>query len=128
MKYIRAKSKEDLIKKIKETEMDDNEVYINQELNRDVVIELLENWEIDKIYLPKSKYQRTSKKIINALKEIGVEVKSIDAKCGRPTNKDELIKKYMDKHPKEIAEITSIPLKTVEYHYYKLRKKNKKRK
>ncbi|EHP86699.1 hypothetical protein [Methanotorris formicicus] len=122
MKYIRAKSKEDLIKKIKETEMEDNEIYINQELNRDVVIELLENWEIEKIYLPKSKYQRTSKKIINALKEIGIEVESIDVRCGRPTDVDKIIKKYMDKHPKEISKITGIPLKTVEYHYYKLKK------
>jgi hypothetical protein len=122
MRYIRAKSKEDLIKKIKEIEMEDNEVYINQELDRDVVIELLENWEVDKIYLPKSKYQRTSKKIINALNEIGIEVEGVEGRCGRPTNKGEIIKKYMDRHPKEIAEITGIPLKTVEYHYYKLRK------
>ncbi|XRO77804.1 hypothetical protein ACO3VM_04600 [Methanocaldococcus sp. 10A] len=124
MKKLRAKTKAELIEKIKELGEED-EIYINLELNRDVAIALLENCEPKKIYLPKSKYKRSSKKIIKALEGVDVEVIPVEAKTGRPTDIDKIIKKYLDKKPKEIAEITGINLKTVEYHYYKLKKENK---
>ena len=124
MKKLRAKTKEELIEKIKNCE-NEEEIYINLELNRDVAIALLENCEPKKIYLPKSKYKRSSKKIIKALEGVDVEVIPIKPKTGRPTNVDKIIKKYLDKTPKEIAEITGINIKTVEYHYYKLKKKKK---
>ena len=124
MKKLRAKTKEELIEKIKNCE-NEEEIYINLELNRDVAIALLENCEPKKIYLPKSKYKRSSKKIIKALEGVDVEVIPIKPKTGRPTNVDKIIKEYLDKTPKEIAEITGINLKTVEYHYYKLKKKEK---
>ena len=122
MKKLRAKTKEELIQKIKNCE-NEEEIYINLELDRDVAIALLENCEPKKIYLPKSKYKRSSKKIIKALEGVDVEVIPIKPKTGRPTNVDKIIKKYLDKTPKEIAEITGINIKTVEYHYYKLKKK-----
>ncbi len=121
MKELRAKTKEELIEKIKNCENVD-EIYINLELDRDVAIALLENCEPKKIYLPKSKYKRSSKKIIKALKGVDVEVIPISPKTGRPTNVDKIIKKYLDKKPEEIAKITGLNLKTVEYHYYKLKK------
>ncbi|ADC69654.1 conserved hypothetical protein [Methanocaldococcus sp. FS406-22] len=124
MKKLRAKTKEELIEKIKNCE-NEEEIYINLELNRDVAIALLESCEPKKIYLPKSKYKRSSKKIIKALEGVDVEVIPIKPKTGRPTNVDKIVKKYLDKTPKEIAEITGINLKTVEYHYYKLKKKEK---
>jgi hypothetical protein len=124
MKKLRAKTKEELIEKIKNCE-NEEEIYINLELNRDVAIALLENCEPKKIYLPKSKYKRSSKKIIKALEGVDVEVIPIKPKTGRPTNVDKIVKKYLDKTPKEIAEITGINIKTVEYHYYKLKKKEK---
>ena len=124
MKKLRAKTKEELIEKIKNCE-NEEEIYINLELDRDVAIALLENCEPKKIYLPKSKYKRSSKKIIKALEGVDVEVIPIKPKTGRPTNVDKIVKKYLDKTPKEIAEITGINLKTVEYHYYKLKKKEK---
>ena len=124
MKKLRAKTKEELIEKIKNCE-NEEEIYINLELNRDVAIALLESCEPKKIYLPKSKYKRSSKKIIKALEGVDVEVIPIKPKTGRPTNVDKIIKKYLDKTPKEIAKITGINLKTVEYHYYKLKKKEK---
>ena len=124
MKKLRAKTKEELIEKIKNCE-NEEEIYINLELDRDVAIALLENCEPKKIYLPKSKYKRSSKKIIKALEGVDVEVIPIKPKTGRPTNVDKIIKKYLDKTPKEIAEITGINIKTVEYHYYKLKKKEK---
>ena len=124
MKKLRAKTKEELIEKIKNCE-NEEEIYINLELDRDVAIALLENCEPKKIYLPKSKYKRSSKKIIKALEGVDVEVIPIKPKTGRPTNVDKIVKKYLDKTPKEIAEITGINIKTVEYHYYKLKKKEK---
>ncbi|CAB3289744.1 conserved protein of unknown function [Methanocaldococcus lauensis] len=124
MKELRAKTKEELIEKIKNCENVD-EIYINLELDRDVAIALLENCEPKKIYLPKSKYKRSSKKIIKALEGVDVEVIPIAPKTGRPTNVDKIIKKYLDKKPEEIAKITGLNLKTVEYHYYKLKKSMK---
>ncbi|MCQ6253950.1 hypothetical protein [Methanocaldococcus sp.] len=124
MKELRAKTKEELIEKIKNCENVD-EIYINLELDRDVAIALLENCEPKKIYLPKSKYKRSSKKIIKALEGVGVEVIPISPKTGRPTNVDIIVKKYLDKKPEEIAKITGLNLKTVEYHYYKLKKSMK---
>ncbi|WP_456372205.1 hypothetical protein [Methanocaldococcus sp.] len=124
MKELRAKTKEELIEKIKNCENVD-EIYINLELDRDVAIALLENCEPKKIYLPKSKYKRSSKKIIKALEGVGVEVIPISPKTGRPTNVDKIVKKYLDKKPEEIAKITGLNLKTVEYHYYKLKKSMK---
>ncbi|CAB3288767.1 conserved protein of unknown function [Methanocaldococcus lauensis] len=121
MKELRAKTKEELIEKIKNCENVD-EIYINLELDRDVAIALLENCEPKKIYLPKSKYKRSSKKIIKALEGVDVEVIPISPKTGRPTNVDKIVKKYLDKKPEEIAKITGLNLKTVEYHYYKLKK------
>ncbi|ADG13854.1 conserved hypothetical protein [Methanocaldococcus infernus ME] len=121
---IRGKNKEEILKKI-ESLGEHEEIYINKELDRDIAIALLENVEPSKIYIPISKYKRSSKKILKALEKIGVEVIPIKAKVGKPTNIDKIIKKYLDKKPKEIAELTGINLKTVEYHYYKLKKREK---
>ncbi len=121
---LRGKSSRELIDKIKYTNFkNEQEIYINKELSKDLVIELLENSNVDTIYLPESKYKRTNKKLINALKDIGLEVKSIKSKPGRPSRKKDIIKKYLDESPKKISEITGINLKTVEYHYYKLKSK-----
>ncbi|NPA62292.1 MAG: DUF1699 family protein [Methanococci archaeon] len=126
MKRLIAKNKEELIEKIKNCGFED-EIYINLELDRDIAIALLEHCEPKKIFIPKSKYARSSKKVIKALKGVDVEVIPIKAKTGRPTNIDKIIKKYLDKKPKEISEITGINIKTVEYHYYKLRKMKEKK-
>ena len=121
---LRGKSTKELIEKVKNTDFgDEKEIYINKELSKDLVIEILENSNIDTIYLPESKYNRTNKKLIGALKDIGLEVKSVKPKTGRPSKNREIIAKYLDKNPKEISEITGINLKTVEYHYYKLKSK-----
>ncbi|ENN96600.1 hypothetical protein J422_01328 [Methanocaldococcus villosus KIN24-T80] len=121
MKKIIVKNKKEFLNNAKEYGQED-EIYINLELDRDVAIALLENIDPKKIYLPESKYKRTSKKIIKALNGVGVEVIAVKPKTGRPTNIDEIIKKYLHLKPKEIAEKTGINLKTVEYHYYKLKR------
>ncbi|ABR55232.1 conserved hypothetical protein [Methanococcus vannielii SB] len=121
MRYLRGKSFEEFARKIEFLNSEEDTIYINKELTKNLIIELLERCEVKTILLPESKFKRTNKKIIGALKEIGIEIESIKPITGRPTNKREIIKKYMQKNPKEISEITKIPIKTVEYHYYKLK-------
>lgn len=123
---LRGNSKKELIEKAKNTDFgDEKEVYVNKELSKDLVIEILENSNTETIYLPQSKYDRTNKRLIMALKDIGLRVKPIKPKTGRPSKNKEIIAKYLDKHPKEISEITGINLKTVEYHYYNIKSKSK---
>ncbi|WP_292459694.1 hypothetical protein [Methanothermococcus sp.] len=120
---LMGKSARDIIKNIELDFGDEKEIYINTELSKNLVIEILENSNVETIYLPESKYKRTNKKLLEALKDINLEVKPIKAKTGRPSKNEEIISKYLDKHPKKISEITGINLKTVEYHYYKLKSK-----
>ena len=121
---LRGNSVKELTEKVSNMEFrDEKEIYINTELSKNLVIEILENSNIETIYLPESKYKRTNKKLIEALEGIGLEVKPIKVKTGRPSKNEKIISKYLDKHPKEISEITGINLKTVEYHYYKLKKR-----
>ena len=126
MMELRGKSVEDIMKKLKNIDIEDEErIYINTELSKDLIIYLLENSNVDTIYLPISKYNRTNKKLIRALENIGLSVKPIKVKTGRPSKNEDIIANHLDKKPQEISKITGINLKTVEYHYYKL-KKNKK--
>ncbi|GAA0129065.1 DUF1699 family protein [Methanococcus maripaludis] len=122
MKYLRGHSFEEFVEKIENLDAEEDAIYINTELSKNIIIELLESCEVKKIILPESKFKRTNKKVLGALKEIGIEVKSIKPVTGRPTSKKEIVEKYIEKTPKEISEITQIPLKTVEYHYYKIKK------
>ncbi len=123
---LRGNSKKELIEKIRNIDFgDEKEIYVNKELSKDLVIEILENSNTETIYLPQSKYHRTNNRLIEALKNIGLKVKSIKPRTGRPSKNKEIIAKYIDKHPKEISEITGINLKTVEYHYYNLKSKSK---
>ncbi|WP_048187564.1 hypothetical protein [Methanococcus voltae] len=124
MKELRADSIEDLIDKLDELNDEEEGIYINKELTKSLIIELLEVCEVEEIYLPVSKYKRTNKKILEALEEIGITVKPLKTATGRPTNNKTIIKQHMEqsKTPKEIAKITGINLKTIEYHYYKLKK------
>ena len=98
-------------------ELDDDKIYINTELSKELII--------NTIYLPPSKYRRTKKKLIKALREIGLTVKPVKVKVGRPSKNREVVAKYIDKKPWEISKITGLNLKTVEYHYYKIRKERK---
>ena len=119
---VRGKSPKEIIEKLKKMELGgEDEIYINTELSKDLIIYLLENSNVNTIYLPPSKYRRTKKKLINALKEIGLTVKSLKVRVGRPSKNREIVTRYMDKKPWEISRITGLNLKTVEYHYYKIK-------
>ena len=107
----------EIIEKLEKIELDDDKIYINTELSKELII--------NTIYLPPSKYRRTKKKLIKALREIGLTVKPVKVKVGRPSKNREVVAKYIDKKPWEISKITGLNLKTVEYHYYKIRKERK---
>ena len=125
---IRGKSPKEVIEKLKNMDLgEEKEIYINTELSKDLIIYLLENTEVSTIYLPPSKYRRTKKKLIKALKEIGLTVKPLKVRVGRPSKNREIVAKYIDKKPWEISKITGLNLKTVEYHYYKIRNEGKER-
>lgn len=84
-------------------------------------MELLDKYpDIKKIKSPKSLYARTSKKYLDALSELGIEVEPV-IKRGRPKKyganeaieiHDMLMEGFT---PKEISKKQSIPLKTVYY-------------
>lgn len=84
-------------------------------------MELLDKYpQLKKIKCPSSLYLRTSKKYLNALSDLGIEVEPV-IKRGRPKKYGEkegkIIQKMLKegKSPKEIADKLEIPLKTVYY-------------
>lgn len=97
------------------------EIYINRPLSSHVIMELLDKYpDLKKIKSPKSIYIRTSKKYLDALSKLGIEVEPV-IKRGRPKKysakesekiHDMLVEGYS---PKEISEKLDIPLKTVYY-------------
>ncbi len=98
-----------------------DKVYVTEPLSSRKIIELLEEHpHLKKINCPKSLYLRTSKKYIDALSQLGVEVEPL-ARRGRSrkyTESDvENIQKMLKKgaSPKEISDSLQIPLKTVYY-------------
>lgn len=97
------------------------EIYIKKALSSQVIMELLDKYpDLKKIKIPNSLYVRTSRKYLDALLELEIEVEPV-IKRGRPKKygaKDsEIIQKMLDEgsSPKEIAEAIDIPLKTVYY-------------
>lgn len=99
----------------------DDEIYVNKPLSSQVIMELLDKYpDIKKIKCPSSLYFRTSKKYLNALSELGIEVVPV-IKRGRPKKytdtEAKLIEKMLNEEvsPKEIADKLQIPLKTVYY-------------
>ena len=103
--------------------MDDenNEIYVKQALSSQVIMELLDKYpNLKKIKIPSSLYPRTSKKYLNALSELGIEVEPV-IKRGRPKKYGENEAKQIQKminngiSPKEISDELEIPLKTVYY-------------
>ncbi|MDI9617458.1 helix-turn-helix domain-containing protein [Methanothermobacter sp.] len=96
-------------------------IHLNQPLTARRIIEILEkNPDLKKITCPISLYHRTSKRYLEALEELGVEVEPVK-RIGRPrkyTEKDvKMVQSLLreGKTPKQISGITNIPLKTVYY-------------
>ncbi|WP_321421604.1 helix-turn-helix domain-containing protein [uncultured Methanobacterium sp.] len=98
-----------------------DEIYVNKPLSFSRIMELLDQHpDLKKISCPPSLYSRISPKYLQALEELGVTVVSVEKK-GRPKKYNEKDAKNIQEllksghTPQEIAEILSIPLKTVYY-------------
>ncbi|MGO9386534.1 MAG: helix-turn-helix domain-containing protein [Methanobacterium sp.] len=98
-----------------------DEVYINEPLSSRIIMEILEEHpNIKRIKCPTSLYLRTSKKYLDALHKLGVEVEPV-IKSGRPKKYGEsevkLIQKMLKNgsNPSEISEKLRLPIKTVYY-------------
>jgi hypothetical protein len=98
-----------------------DKVYVTEPLSSQKIIELLEKYpNLKKINCPKSLYLRTSKKYIDALSQLGVEVEPLTrrGRSKKYTESDvENIGKMLKKgaSPQEISDSLNIPLKTVYY-------------
>jgi hypothetical protein len=97
------------------------EVYVNEQLSSRRIMEVLDsNPELKKITCPMSIYSRISKKYIEALTELGIEVEPV-LKRGRPKKYNAsdatTIQKMLDngESPKEISKKLNLPVKTVYY-------------
>lgn len=106
--------------------MDKTEIHITTCLSSSKIITLIdENPNLKKITCSKSIYNRISKKYIEALNDLDIEV-AIAYNQGRKSKNPELEKQIVllaknKKTPKEISEILEIPIKQV----YNLLNKNK---
>jgi len=97
------------------------EVYVNEQLSSRKIMEVLDsNPDLEKITCPRSIYTRISKKYMDALKELGIEVESVQRR-GRPkkysSNDATKIQTMLDMgvSPMEISNKLNLPVKTVYY-------------
>ena len=102
-------------------EDENNEIYVKRALSSQVIMELLDRHpNLKKIKVPSSLYPRTSKKYLDALSQLGIEVEPV-IKRGRPkkygSNESEIVQKMIDEgvSPKDISDELEIPLKSVYY-------------
>lgn len=130
---IKARNNTELIKKLQEKLCPEvTEVYINLRPTKEIVVRILENApNVRKISCPPSLYPKVSKKIINALSQIGVQLVPEGYPRGRPRKYDErTIRKIMEmlssgKGVREISSSLGIPLRTVYYLIERTRDVNK---
>lgn len=99
----------------------DEEIYVKKPLSSQVIMELLDEYpNLKKIKVPSSLYPRTSKKYLDALSELGIEVEPV-IKRGRPKKYGDTEAKLIQKmlkdgfSPKDISDKLEIPIKTVYY-------------
>lgn len=120
---ITARNNEELLRKIDEI-LNENvrEVYINLRPTKEILVRILENApNVKLIGCPPSLYPKVSKRVIRALKQMGIEVVPIQRSRGRPKKYDErIVVKIRElvktgKTPKEISRELGIPLRTVYY-------------
>ncbi|ANF23450.1 DUF1699 family protein [Thermococcus piezophilus] len=120
---IKAKNNAELIRKLNESLNEEvTEVYINLRPTKEILVRILERApNVRKISCPPSLYPKVSKKAINALAQMGIELVPGGYPRGRPRKYDErtirevydLIRKGVT--PKEISSRMGIPLRTVYY-------------
>ncbi len=120
---IRARSKDELLKRLcRELDKDVTEVYINMRPTKEVVVTILDNApNVRRISCPYSLYPKVSKRILRALREMGIELAPEKTRRGRPRKYGEqtlrLVRNLVKRgeNPREVSVRTGIPLRTVYY-------------
>jgi len=119
---VSAKTYDELLRKLSSLNEDVTEVYVSLRPTKEVVVKILENApNVRKISCPPSLYPKVSKKVIYALKQLGVELVPENRPRGRPRKYDEktvkLVRELAEKGVpmREISERLGIPLRTVYY-------------
>ncbi|MGC9516284.1 MAG: helix-turn-helix domain-containing protein [Methanomicrobiales archaeon] len=99
----------------------DEIVYVDEQLSSRVIMELLDKHpNVKIIQCPPSLYKRTSKKYLDALQELGIEVETVERKGRPPKYKEDDAERVKDLlkrgySPKDISKNLEIPLKSVYY-------------
>ncbi|MCD6372973.1 MAG: DUF1699 family protein [Thermococcus sp.] len=120
---VKARNNTELIAKLNEALNEDvTEVYINLRPSKEILVRILERApNVRRISCPPSLYPKVSKKVIDALSQIGIELVPESYPRGRPRKYDErtirevqsLLMKGVP--AKEVSARTGIPLRTVYY-------------
>ncbi len=125
---VSAKTYDELLRKLSELNEDVTEVYVSLRPTKEVVVKILENApNVERISCPPSLYPKVSKRVIGALRQLGVELVPERRPRGRPRKYDErtvkLVRELAEKGVpmKEISERLGIPLRTVYYLVNELR-------
>ncbi|ASJ00736.1 DUF1699 family protein [Thermococcus gorgonarius] len=120
---VKARNNGELLRKLDKS-LNENvtEVYINLRPTKEIVVHILERApNVRRISCPPSLYPKVSKRIINALSQLGVELVPESFPRGRPKKYDEeTLRKVVEmiesgKGAKEVSESLNIPLRTVYY-------------
>jgi hypothetical protein len=120
---VKAKNNFELLKRLDESLHDGvTEVYVNLRPTKEIVVHILERApNVRRISCPPSLYPKVSKKVINALSQIGVELVPEGCPRGRPRKYDEETVRQVQEllrqgtPAKEISQNLGIPLRTVYY-------------
>ncbi|ASI99570.1 DUF1699 family protein [Thermococcus celer] len=120
---VKARNNAELLRKLKGALNEEvTEVYVNRRPTKEILVTILERApNVRKISCPPSLYPKVSRKVINALAQMGIELVPEGYPRGRPRKYDErtvqeiqalLLKGFS---AKEISARTGIPLRTVYY-------------
>ncbi|HDZ35596.1 MAG TPA: DUF1699 domain-containing protein [Thermococcus sp.] len=120
---IKARNNAELIAKLNEALNEEvTEVYINLRPSKEILVRILERApNVRKISCPPSLYPKVSRRVINALAQMGIDLVPESYPRGRPRKYDErtirevqdLLRKGVP--AKEVSARTGIPLRTVYY-------------
>ncbi|NJF24764.1 DUF1699 family protein [Thermococcus sp. Bubb.Bath] len=120
---VKAKNNFELLRRLDESLHDGvTEVYVNLRPTKEIVVHILERApNVRRISCPPSLYPKVSKKVINALLQLGVELVPEGYPRGRPRKYDERTVRQVQEllrkgtPAKEISQHLGIPLRTVYY-------------
>lgn len=120
---IKARNSAELLRKIDALLSDETtDVYVNLRPTKEIIVRILENApNIKVIGCPPSLYPKVSKKVISALKQLGVEVVPVSHPRGRPRKYDgDVVRQIRQKlrsgkSLREISKELNIPLRTLYY-------------